>query len=908
MRPLLKFVSLRHLLRRRGRTALTTFGITLGVAMVMAVFSLNGTINDAYTKLFSGLAGIAEVEIAALSAAGIDEDILETAAQTEGIAAAAPAIKGNTVIFTVPPPSSAPLQTTDQATGQTADQASVFLLGVRPDEDEFAVRTYVLNSGRLLGPKDDRSVLLTESLATRLGIGPGDEVDLLTVAGKQRFEVVGLIGAAGPGAVNAGQLVVVPLEQAQRVLGKQGRIDQVGLVLTSGADKADVEQSLRDAFGAGAHVGKPTTGRAVEDVLGSLNLMLTFAGAISLFAAFFLMYNNVSMAIAERRHEYGILMSLGTTGRNIMGSVITETALLSLAGGGLGVVLGVAVADVMVQALGDTLAGALRLGVTGAAANPGAVITAMGAGLVASTAAALGPARDATRIAPTDVLRSGPATFPSRRRRLGPGVLLIGLGAAVTVTLLLYGNPGNFNVFVWPLFAAMLLSLVGVVMALQSVVHRLPQLFKAPFRKLLGVPGYLAAGNLGRWPARTGTTVGALLVALSMLVGVTALTQSYRTYLHRWVELDTDWDLLVSSSWLGLGAETPLQEGFRGQVEAVEGVALASPERFVFVDYGDGRVYMSVFDMNEFGRFATFNVAEGPPSDEVIAALAAGDAVAVSRPFAMVHEVRVGDIIELPAPSGNYPVKLAAVVDDMSLAGGTMYIHRDLYKRLWQDESVDAFAVKVEPGADVDVVRQAILDAFADGVAVPQAMTPGAAAAGTAAGTPPRAIDTAPEAIVGAAIVEVPLTVQTSREFAEDLDQMVTESFSLIQALVLVSLLVAGLGIANTLVMTVLERRRELAELRALGATKAHIRRLVLGEALGAGLLGTVLGAAVGVVMAVAMVEANRRFIGLAYPLVMPPSIVAMTAGIGLVLAPAAGWIPARIAARLPIVDGMRTE
>src|SRR5690606_21573449 len=147
-----------------------TLGITLGVAMVMAVFSLNGTINDAYTKLFSGLSGIAEVEIAALSAAGIDENMLETASRMDGVAAAAPAIKGNTVVFTVPPPApdlrwSAALDSR-QTTG---DRASVCLRGVRPDEDVFAVRAYVLNGGRQLGPDDERSVLLTESLATSLG-------------------------------------------------------------------------------------------------------------------------------------------------------------------------------------------------------------------------------------------------------------------------------------------------------------------------------------------------------------------------------------------------------------------------------------------------------------------------------------------------------------------------------------------------------------------------------------------------------------------------------------------------------------------------------------------------------------------------------------------------------------------
>lgn len=866
--PLLKYVSWRHLLHRRGRTALTLIGITLGVAMIMSVFALNGTITDAYTKLFSGLAGAAEIEIAALSAAGIDESLLNQTAQIEGVEQAVPLVKGNTIVFT----SSADASTS---------QASAFLLGVRPGDAEYNMRTYVLHSGRLLRQDDERAVLLTESLAANLGVKPGDDIQLLTTTGKQSFTVVGLIGAGGPGIVNAGRLIVLPLKQAQTMLGKLGRIDQIGLTLTQDAERAKVEQSLKSIVGSGAHVGGPTKGRAVEDVLGSLNLMLTFAGAISLFAAFFLMYNNVSMAMAERRREYGILISLGLVGRSLMGSVMAEVALLSLIGGGAGVLLGVAIADVSVQALGDTLAGALRLGVAGVRAHPGAAFVAIAAGMIASLSAAYIPAHRATRISPTEMLRPPtPVEPPRRKRQLALALFFVCTGGVVTAVLLRNGTPANFELFVWPTFAAMLVTFVGIIFALQQVVHRLPDLLRRPLRAVLGIPGSLAAGNLGRWPGRTATTVGALLVSLSMLVGVTALTESYRAYLHRWAQEDTDWDLLVSSSWLGLGAETPLDESFRHRIEAVPGVAFASPERFVFLDYADGRVYMSVFDMTEFGHFANFRIAQGPPSDEVIAALARRDAVAVSRPFAMVHDVTVGDIIKLPTPTGNFPVRLAAVVDDMSLAGGTMYIDRQLYKQLWYDDAVDAFAVKVKDGADVEEVRRAILNAFTGETAR-------------------RRNDTGSE---------LPLTVQTSREFVADLDDMVTESFSLIQALVFVALVVAALGIANTLVMTVLERRRELAELRALGATQKHIRRIVLGEAIGSGLLGSVLGALIGIVVAVTMVEANRRFIGLAYPLVMPPTLVLMTAGIGLVLAPLAGWLPARIAADMPIVEGMRVE
>lgn len=919
MLPLLKYVSLRHLIHRRGRTLLTLTGIVLGVAMIMSVFSLNGTITDAYTKLFSGLAGAADVEIAALSAAGIDEgilnDVLATAGVSAGVTAAAPIVKGNTIVFvpesrredpatgtrgTSPTPGRTDATPAPARSDGAAIEASVFLLGVRPGDVEYTMRTYVLHDGRLLRPDDERMVLLTDSIASNLGVKPGDDVQLLTTMGKQTFTVAGLIGPGGPGIVNAGQLIVLPLQQAQRALGKVGRIDQIGLTLAPEADRAIVEQTLRAIVGDGAHVGRPTSGRAVEDVLGSLNLMLTFASGISLFAAFFLMYNNVSMAMAERRHEYGILVSLGLVRRTLLQSVIVEVLALSLIGGVLGASLGVSIANVMVHALGDTLAGALRLGVAGVTANPGATLAAIALGTVAALAAAFIPARQATDIAPTDVLRPALPVAPPRRRRLITyAATLLVTGTALIGVLLYYGTPANLDVFVWPLFGGMLVTFSGIIIALQPVVHTLPALFRRPLRALLGIPGYLAAGNLGRWPARTATTVGAMLVSLSMLVGVASLTQSYKAYLHRWVQMDTDWDLLVSSSWLGLGAETPLEERFRHEIEAIPGVQLASPERFVFLDYGDGRVYVSVFDMTEFSRFAAFNVAEGPASDDVIAALARRDSVAVSRPFAMVNDVRAGDTIELPTPGGKHPMSVAAVVDDMSLAGGTMYMDRQLYQELWQDDAVDAFAVKVSPGADPEVVRRAIFNAFADG------MQPGA--------DPEAGREAIPDALAvgvetGAFRRELPLTVQTSAEFAADLDQMVTESFSLIQSLVLVALIVAALGIANTLIMTVLERRRELAELRALGATQTHIRRIVLGEAIGSGLLGSTLGALIGIVIAWVMVEANRRFIGLAYPMVMPPSLVPMTAGIGLALAPVAGWIPARIAARMPIVAGMRVE
>ncbi|MGE5589535.1 MAG: ABC transporter permease [Bacillota bacterium] len=856
MLPLLRFVNLRHLTSRLGRTALTVSGIALGVAMIMAVLVMNRNIHESYRQLFSDLAGRADIEISASTAGGMDEALLSQVEGATGVRVALPTIRGRSV-----------LSARDRS-------ETVFVLGVDPGRDA-ELRDYQWADGRMPAAGAAREVVLTDSLASGLGVQPGDDVTLLTATGRQTYRLVGTIGAAGPGRVNLGRVAVVPLAAAQDMLGKTGRVDTIDVMLSPAADAAAVTVELA-GLATGARVGKPEGGSEMDDIMGSVNLLMVFASAISLFASAFLIFNNVSMSVAERRTQHGILRALGLTRQRLLGLGLAEALLLGLVGSGVGVLLGSGLAQAMVVGLSRTMEGVFRFNPGPGGTDAAATFVALIVGVGTTVAAALRPLTESAGVQPVEAMRPGAARIADgdhrglssgwRTRALLGSVLVLG-GAGSNVALLTLPDRLDTS-HMWILSASLLVALFGLILLLEPLTALLaPGLGRASGR-LFGVPGRLGAGNLARSPGRTAATAGALLVAVSMFVGVGGMSASFRGYVRDWVETAIGWDLLVSSSWNGLGAETPMSPDVGKELAEIPGVALASPERFTFVDYRGTRVLMSVLVMNDFPSFASFRVAEGPPADRLARELARHSGVAISRTLAQGQGLHPGDALRLSTPKGDRDFRVSGVVNDWSTATGTIYMDRGWYLELWDDPMVDSFAVNVAD-APVETVRQAISDHFQG---------------------------------------RLPLTMQTNAEFASSVDRTINESYLLIQALVLVALLVAALGVANTLIMSASERQREIAELRAVGADRRQVGRMVLVEALAIGLVGCSLGMLAGVVLAVDLVLAATRSMGLAFTLVIPLWVVPAALAVGLLGAPLAGWGPARYASAQPICVGMRYE
>ncbi|WP_374712595.1 FtsX-like permease family protein [Symbiobacterium terraclitae] len=843
----------RYLWSRKGRSFMTLAGIALGVTMVVAVLLINGAILGSYENLLAAAAGRADLQVSATTGFGFDEDLLEVARQTPGVAVAAPVIASGTQVVSG-----------DRQAGAT-------FYGIDRDLDQ-QIRTYRMTAGRL--PEGPGEAAITTDLAANLALSEGDGFSLLTTRGLQAFTVVGIFDAQGTVRGALGPFGVITLGAAQEAFGKAGKLDVIDIVAAEGEPTGALQERLAVALDPQVRVTTPVErSRDMQRLLDSVVFLLTMAGSISLFAGTFIIYANVSMSVAERRRELSILRALGLRRGEVIASVLTEAALLGFLGALLGLAYGYGMARVMAdQATQQFLAG---YGVQAAAVamDLGTVAAALAVGVGAALAAAFGPARETVMVSPVEAMRpaENPGVDPARPgwRRGAAGLALLAVGF-LTVWL------------TWPeseMLSPLVLRLWGLmlVVALLGMVLLLPVLLPLANRALLrplltaalGVTGRLAADNLIRMPRRTAATISALMVTLTYMVAMGGVEASQMATFNQWFEKNIGWDMNVSSSYAGIGALVEVDDAFVQQLAEVEGVRLVSPQKMMRVIIGDGdQAFLQVFDHSLLRQYSETMLEEGS-WPEVADLMEQGGHAVISPGIAARLGVGVGGTLRLPSPSGEVAFTVAGIMTDITPYGGTINIDRRDYLRYWNDSTVSNVAVLVEEGVSPEEVKQRILDRWGD---------------------------------------TMPLNIRLNRDFWNELKVAYDSFYGLTEALTWVAVLVAGLAIANTLVTAILERKREFGVLRAVGTRRGEVVQVVLGEAFSMGVVGGLIGAVAGLGLQRAMVASSELINGATMHWVLDWGSLGTAAVVALILAPLSGLLPARWAARLDVVDALRYE
>ncbi len=550
--------------------------------------------------------------------------------------------------------------------------------------------------------------------------------------------------------------------------------------------------------------------------------------------------------------------------------MLAEALVLGVAGSVLGTLLGAAMARVAAAGLADTALAMFSVPVAAVPLQAPDVLLALALGTTSTVAAAYLPAREAFAVQPAEALRPAAAGAGGGWRwRWLLALAVLVAGGALAAWLWSAGSGLERTRFLQAAGLAVLAMGVGVVGLGTEWVKAGGRAVAAALRASLGVAGALGGDSLLRTPARSAATVSAFLVSIAFMVGFAGFSATYTRFVDRWVDRTIAWDLRVSAGIRGIQAEALLPEGMKAELQSVPGVALASAQRFVFTDYRDGKVLLSIFEMADLPEYASLKVLEGAAGPALYQALAQGEGVAITAVTARLFGLRPGDILQLPTPAGVAGLPVLALVDAFSPDTGEVYVDRRLYQRYWPDPGVDAFAVKVaQDGKAADVA------------AALTALQPGG----------------------------LRLSVETQGGFKARLTSLLRQAFAQVQGLVLVTVLVGCLSILNTLTIAVLEQQTELALFRALGATRSRIRGIVLAQALGIGLYGAVLGGACGVGLAYLLVGFNRQFSGLHLEPALPALPLLTGVVMALVLAPLAALLPARRAANLPPAAALHND
>jgi putative ABC transport system permease protein len=839
-------------LANKSRFLLTALAVVLGTGFVAGALTFGDTLEDGFEELFGSFAGSSDVIVRPADAGG-----------APGAAAAEPG------------PSA------DEESGldtEVVDRIAA-VEDVRLVEGEYeGVAVLIGDDGEPIGqfgpptigysafdnteldpaqlrdgrwPDTAGEVAIDAGTASGQEWSLGQEVEVVFDGPVETVEIVGIFGLGELDNLAGASVVAMEKEvAADRLVAGEGFTS----VYVSG-EAGTTPETLADrvATDLGEDVEVVTSAEFAEEQQAAIapfidifsNILLVFA-VIALLVGSFLIFNTFTIVLAGRMKELALLRAFGAGRRQLFRAVLGEAALVGLIGGTVGAAFGLAVALGLQRILAVV---GIELPGDSLVVAPRTVVVAVIVGVVVTLLAAVVPARRAVRVPPvaalTEVALAAP-TGSGRLRTILGAVSTVGGIAAVAATVVTDAGAVLLGV-------GAVAVLLGVAALAATVARPLAAVIGWPAART-GVSGELARANAMRNPRRTAATASALMIGLALVAFVSILAASLQATLDRTIEESFAVDAMVQATTPG-GVPGDVVE----ELEATEELEVVAPVASATLEIGDATPFAAVIEPEELTAVFHLTVLDGDLDDF------ADGGVVVADGAADEHEVAAGDTITLPLPRGDRDVQVVAVVEDAGL-----------------DVSWFVDAPTFEDGGGRSDLFNVYLT-FGPGVE---------AASGLAA------TETALEEYPQVAVLDQAGLAET---IGEQLDQLL----GVVVALLALSVLVALLGIVNTLALSVVERTREIGLLRAVGMTRGQVRRMVRGEAVTVALLGAGLGLAVGVPFGAVFAQLDTFGIDVfAVPWGQLTAGVVVAAVAGLV----AGLLPARRAAKLDVLRALQTE
>jgi len=843
----------RQLASHRARTALTALGVACGVALVVAIEIVNGTTLGAFRDAIEDLAGRAALQVR--GPGRFPDELAETLRDLPGIDHAVPVL--SETFFAVDPPAA-------------GEALAVFAADVT---DGHAIKTLKLvDSGEQVVDDplsflvDPASIVLTEDFAARTGIAEGDVVPLRTPVGVKRFTVRGILPSGGVGRAFGGNLIIMDVIGAQAVLERDRLIDQIDVTVEPDADVDAVETRLAALLPRGLEVLRPARrGEQIDGYLRSYRTLLSGISGLALLAAVFVVGGAVATSVAARRTQLGLLRCVGAMRRDVLRLVVGEAVLTGAVGVLLGVPLGLGLARLLLDTVGESAELVFAMTFFRAAMRVDPSVIGLGAavGLGAGLLAAFLPARDAVAIPPLAAVR-GAVAAPTTAHWPAPGLVL----ASVVVAAVAVFVEIRFE-SAWAGNVAALAVDVALVCLFMRHCRRVAAVVLEPLRTRLGIGARLAIDRLRRMPNQLALAGGVLGLGLGLTIMAATLARSFEESVLDFIRHQVRADVVVASTVTRGWIEAPLEAGVGAALAAMPEVAAVERLRLAEHDHEGSRISLDSLDAAAFGRPDDFRFVDGEPA-AALPRVARGEAVLVSQNLARRLALAAGDALTLATPDGPFTVPIAGVVVDYVSPRGSVVMVRDLYVARWHDPSVTRFHVTLRTAGAIDAFRHAV------------AAGPGATQA---------------------------LKVLTQRELYAYHRDAVRRAFRFTDAVRILPLIVAALGLAEALLAVALDRRRELGLLRASGATRRQVAGSVVWEALGVGALGLTGGIAMGLVLSLLWVRINfTHQLGWAVDFHFAWASVGVAALAALLVCVPAGVLPARRIAALPLLEGLRHE
>jgi putative ABC transport system permease protein len=849
----LAFITLHQWRQHKLRLTLTVLSIALGVAVVFAVQTANTTLLNSLQTTIEKLAGRATLQITG-GESGFSQDVLETVRSTPGVRVAEPVIE--TIARTA-----------------LSDETHLLIVGFDTasdlelyegmfDESQFEINNPLAFIGR------EDSIAVSRAFAERYNLREGDRLPVYTLAGRRDFVVRGFFSPSGAGEVFGGQIALMDIAAAQNAFNRARKYDRIDLMTDQNTPVETVRESLRERLPSGLDVTRPERrGQGMETAVAAMNLGLTVMSFLALTIGVFIIFNSFQISVSQRWKEIGILRALGTERANVQRMFLGEAVMMGVVGSLIGLPVGFYLADIATRIMS-----AIAADTYGSITTPQPPVfrwdyaaLALAVGVFASLIAAWLPARSASRLNPILALHN----IETRERDVAVGWTRILLGVALILTglaLTRFSTP-RLGLMIQCLYSMMMQ--IGMILLLPKLIEWGARALRPVMDRLFGAEGVLAVDTMTRSPRRAVATVGALMIGLSFVFSNGAFIQSQKSALMRTLDRAVNTDLLITTSEQIRSRTYHFSEDLARRVARLPGVRRTENLRLVDVPYSGDMVAVIAHDMDAWLERAPDVLDEGD-ARTARERTSRGEGFLISHNFATRWNVRLGDSVRLDTPTGTLIRPVLGILEYYQSEKGTIFMDRELFKRFWQDDLVDYIFVNLNTGVDHAAFKRDV------------------------------------ERVIAG---EQRAFIYTHEEYKRWVMRLIDQFFALTYLLMIIAVFVAALGIINTLVISVSERRREFGVIRAVGGLRAQIRKMVLLEAAALALIGTATGIIAGLFNAYFLVRTAATMIaGFSLPLRFPTALIFVTLPVVFLVALVAAWWPARRAVRLRVVEAILYE
>lgn len=891
MFSLYRTLSLRYLSRRWFRAALVVASIMLGVATLVATQALSETMSKATLAAGNPMAGTIDLIVVASGESHFERKLAKEIEKVPGVKSVQPRIFGQAKRVVGAEKRPVMIMGIDLTSSEKKPDELAENFEINPDADEVKV-TYGLLAiaaqmpalvGSELQAELDKEELplpdfIPNFVKTRL-----KNVKYLRIEKGQAthnvFSVASIKLKEGADkdvyAAFTGHVVILDLDNAASIVGlPRGSVRRIDVALTPGVDPKKARKAIAEVVGGQAVVRTMEEhNQSLQSAMVGMKTGFSMCGVAALIVGMFLVYNSLSVSVAERRHEIGILLALGATRDQVWRLFAGEAFVLGTIGAALGIPAGMGFAYIglrpMQDAIGDIFT---SMNLKQIELTRELIALAFAVGILSAVIASLVPAIQAAYDKPAEAVRRIPKE---------PPVSHIVAHIVATCALIVSGVGMIFVRDLLPLrwgtYGGLSMVMIGALLSAPLLAQLAARGLMPISRRFFPIEWRIAADNLIRAPGRTGMVIAALAAGVCLIVETTGIIHSNRNAIRAWLDQAMVSDIIITSgSPVGSGGQNELMEEnpLREELKKIPGVEDALPNRQIWsLDFREKNVALTTIDAErayvlEQKRGKTANL---DMHKHLLTPHASGEPVpiVVSANFAALFHVHKGDTIALPSPKGEVKLRVMATVTDYTWNLGTLIMNRADYIEHW-DDKVTFFEVYLKPDADPNVVKTEIA------------------------------------AKLGAQFDLHPLT---QVELKEHIDSMIERLYGIAIGQEIVVVLVAALGVVTALLISVLQRKREMGLLRAIGASRAQVVYLVLAEACLMGIFGSVLGVLFAIPLewyALQIVFLEES--GFVFPVFLPWGESALIAASALLIATLAGVGPALYAVRERIPDAIAYE